>query len=114
MAQNYLQPGETMDANTPTGSGGWTSGQVVLIGAIVGVALLTTAEGATNQVRLCGVFQNMPKATGAAWNAGDKLYWDNTAKNFTKTATNNTAAGYAWYGALSADATGYVLFKQVA
>lgn len=112
MAQNYLQPGETWDVATP--AGGWTSGQVVLVGVLVGVALLTTAQTETNQVKLTGVFQGLPKAAGAAWVAGDKLYWDNTAKNFTKTATNNTPAGYAWYGAASADVTGYVLLKQIA
>ncbi len=48
----------------------------------------------------------LPKAPGTAWSQGDKLYFDNTAKTFTKTATSNTAAGYAYYGAASGDTTG--------
>ena len=112
MAQKYLQPGETWDTVTP--AGGWTSDQVVKVGSMVGVALLTTAAGVTNQVRLAGVFRDQPKATGENWSAGDKLYWDDTAKKFTKTATNNTAAAYAWYGAASADTTGYIKLAQVA
>ena len=47
---------------------------------------------------------NAPKATGAAWAVGDLLYWDATAKKFTKTATSNTACGYALQPAGSADA----------
>lgn len=49
------------------------------------------------------------KATGAAWVAGDTLYWDNSAGNFTKTSTSNTPAGIAAEAAGSSATTGIVL-----
>ncbi len=48
----------------------------------------------------------VPKATGQAWVGLDKIYWDDTAKNFTTTSTSNTLAGYARRAADSADTTG--------
>lgn len=50
------------------------------------------------------------KATGEAWAVGAKIYWDNTAKKFTTTATSNTLCGYALGAALAAD-TVTPLFK---
>lgn len=43
------------------------------------------------------------KATGAAWAVGDRIYWDDTAKKFTKTSTDNTACGWSLGTALSGD-----------
>jgi len=50
--------------------------------------------------------------TGVAWTAGDKLYWDDTAKNFTKTSSGNTLCALAAEDKASAAATGLVLLKQ--
>lgn len=50
------------------------------------------------------------KATGEAWTVGQAIYWDNTAKKFTTTASGNTKCGYALEPALSA-ATTTPLFK---
>lgn len=52
------------------------------------------------------------KATGEAWTMGAKLYWDDTAKKFTTTATANTLCGYAAAPAASADTTGSVDFNS--
>lgn len=49
-----------------------------------------------------------PKNTGEAWAAGVTLYWDDTAKNFTTTATDNTVAGTAAEEAASADDEGKI------
>jgi predicted RecA/RadA family phage recombinase len=48
----------------------------------------------------------VPKATGAAWAVGDKLYWDPVASKFTKTSTDNTYAGMAVAVAASDDTEG--------
>lgn len=50
--------------------------------------------------------------TGVAWTAGDKLYWDDTAKRFTKTLTSNTLCGIAAEDKVSAAGTGLVLLDQ--
>ena len=55
-----------------------------------------------------GVYDGVPKAAGAAWAIGDILYWDNTAGNFTKTATNNTRVGSALSVQASGDVVGRV------
>jgi len=49
------------------------------------------------------------KATGAAWTPGDTLYWDDSAKKFTKTSAGNTPAGIAAESAGSSDTTGMIL-----
>lgn len=38
---------------------------------------------------------DLKKTTSQAWVAGDKVYWDNTAKEATKTTTSNTLIGVA-------------------
>jgi len=46
------------------------------------------------EAALVGVF-DLKKVGSQAWAAGDKIYWDNTAKETTKTATANTLIGVA-------------------
>lgn len=111
MAQNYIQPGNVIPVVAP--SGGYVTEQVVKSGSIVGIALGKAAEGSICEVALEGVWQ-VTKATGAAWAPGDKLYWDATASNFTKTSTSNTAAGYAFATAAIGDTIGQILLKQIA
>jgi predicted RecA/RadA family phage recombinase len=101
MAQNFIQDGDRIEV-----VGAFTAGAPVLVGVLVGIALNTTTSGQTNEVKLHGVF-TVNKASGA-WSQGDKLYWDATNSVFTKTATNNTAAGFAWLPALSGDTTGQI------
>ena len=53
--------------------------------------------------------------TGAAWVLGDKIYWDDTAKKFTKTSTSNTLCGYALEAKASGDAvSGLIAFNSFA
>lgn len=106
MAQNFICEGTVIPyivAGAPV-----VSGDLVLVGALVGVTLNSGAIGATVQVRVTGVFQ-VPKATGAI-TVGAKLYYDSTAKNLTTTVGSNTLAGYAYAPALSGDATVQVKF----
>ena len=111
MAQNYVQHGEVLPVVAP--SGGYSSEQVIKAGSVVGIALKDAAEGETCEVALTGIW-TVAKATGTAWSTGDKLYWDATNSVFTKTATSNTAAGYAAADALSAAASGNILLRQIA
>lgn len=98
--RNYVQPGDTLDFTAPTG--GLTSGQGHLFGAIFGVASIDAAEGAKLAVSVEGVF-DLPKATGALAE-GQAAYWDAAAKKVTATATGNTLIGAAAEAAAS-DAT---------
>ncbi|WP_010544279.1 DUF2190 family protein [Sphingomonas elodea] len=80
------------------------SGGGALIGpGLFGVAKITIASGQSGPFELRGIFQ-MPKAAGAIA-VGAKIYWDNTAKVLTTTATSNTHVGAAAAAAAAGDAT---------
>lgn len=106
---NAVSSGNTIEIAAP--AGGLTSGQPILVGAMVGISHSTYAEGETAVINLCGAY-TVAKAGSQAWAAGAKLYWDDTNKVFTTTVGSNVAAGFAWASALSAAATGVVILRQ--
>jgi predicted RecA/RadA family phage recombinase len=89
--QNYVQPGNTITLTAPADV---ASGDGLLVGSIFGVASGAAVSGDPIEVTLVGVF-DLAKVGSQAWTAGDKVYWDNTAKQATKTATSNTLIGVA-------------------
>ncbi len=89
--QNYVQPGSTLILTAPITV---TSGDGLLVGAIFGVATTDAALGEAVEACLVGVY-DLKKVGSQAWSAGDKVYWDDTAKETTKTATANTLIGVA-------------------
>lgn len=89
--KNYVQPGNTITLTAPYAV---SSGDGLLVGSIFGVAAGDTASGVTVETALVGVF-DLKKVASQAWAVGDKVYWDNTNKEATKTATANTAVGVA-------------------
>jgi predicted RecA/RadA family phage recombinase len=101
MTKKYIQPGEVLDY---TAGANIASGDVVLVGVRVGVALADIANGATGPVQVSGVFELTKLSTDAPVQ-GALLYWDNTNKRLTTTASGNTLAGYAFKGAASGLAT---------
>ena len=102
--QNYVQPGATLTLTAPYAV---TSGDGLLVGALFGVATADAALGEAVETCLVGVY-DLKKVGAQAWAAGDKVYWDDTAKQTTKTATANTLIGVATEAAGSDDATGRV------
>jgi predicted RecA/RadA family phage recombinase len=105
--KDFVYDGHTLTVTSP--AGGTLSGNGYLIGTnIFGFAVNDSNAGDAVPIRTVGVYENKPKAAAAAWAEGDLLYWDNTAKNFTKTATNNTRVGVAVVAALAADTVGTV------
>lgn len=105
--RNFIQEGCAIDvASTP--SGGYTSGNFYMYGAIGGVAAIDSLETEANVLHTEGVFE-LPKATGAAWTLGQPLYWDTGNSEFTGTnAAECIPMGVAALAAGSSDATGYV------
>lgn len=89
--KNYVQPGNTITLAAPYAV---ASGDGLLVGAIFGVATAAAANAEPVEAALAGVF-DLKKVGSQAWAAGDKIYWDNTAKETTKTATANTLIGVA-------------------
>ena len=89
--KNYVQPGNTITLTAPYAV---TSGDGLLVGSIFGVAAGHAEDGETVEAALVGIF-DLNKVASQAWSTGDKIYWDNTNKEATKTATANTLIGVA-------------------
>lgn len=67
--------------------GGATSGDVVIIGALLGIAKTTAAAGEQLAIETQGVF-DLAKQAALAINEGDEVYWDTGASECDKTSTN--------------------------
>jgi len=80
--KNYIQPGETVTVTAPADV---TSGTLVVVGSLVGVAAFDAASGADVEVDTEGVF-SLPKVLTDVIGQGDKLYWDSSVSKLTKTA----------------------------
>jgi len=100
--KNFNMEGDTLPFVAP--AGGVVSGNAYLIGTAFVVAVRDALAGAKFDGRRVGGFI-LPKAAGAVTD-GAAVYWDNTAKNITATASGNTKVGFAYDGgALAGDAT---------
>jgi len=75
--KNYIQEGRMITVAAPTG--GATSGDGVVIGALFEVASKTAAAGETVTLATTGVF-DLPKLASAVIAAGDPVAGDDTAK----------------------------------
>lgn len=87
--KNYVQKGENLTLLAPYAV---ASGDGALIGSIFGVAAGDAAIGAEVDIVTEGVFV-LPKVSLDAMAVGTPVYWDNTAKLVTITATGNTKIG---------------------
>lgn len=106
MARNYVQPGETVTVTAPYAV---ASGGGIKVGALIGIALADAAQGAPVEVRRVGVFDTA-RATGEAWVAWTtRLFWDDTNRRLTSTATGNTLVGVAAQSQAAADPVGRAL-----
>lgn len=102
MAQNFKEEGCVLQYTNATGTA-IATGDVVIIGALAGVALVNIADTATGSVRIDGVFE-VAKTTGTAYSQGDELFWNVGTAKATKTATDKPL-GVAFEAALSGDTT---------
>ena len=89
--KNFVSQGNTLEI---TAAADIASGDGVLTGALCGVAAGDMAPGATGIVHVTGVY-DLPKKDTQAWTVGAKIYWDDTEKHCTTTATDNTLIGAA-------------------
>src|SRR5574343_801395 len=102
--KNYVQPGNVLTLTAPYAV---NSGDGVKERSIFGVACATAALGAEVEVRTNGVFDLTALSTDVA-TQGAKLYWDNTNRRLTVTATSNTLVGAATRAKASGDTTARV------
>jgi predicted RecA/RadA family phage recombinase len=101
--RNYVQPGNSLALAVPY-AGGILSGQGVLVGALFGVAAVDAAQNAIIEAATQGVF-DITKEPALAITAGARVFWDNTNRRLTTTATGNFQVGLATVAALAADTT---------
>jgi len=109
--KTYIQSGEVVEFTAP--SGGVVAGTAYLIGSLLVVATVTAAEAAKFDGLVTGVVTHA-KVSAQAWTEGAKLYWDNSAKDFTTTAGGNTLIGVAAAAAANPSATGKIRLDGVA
>lgn len=91
MAKNYIQDGNTIRF---TAESAVNSGDVVVMGKMVAVAITNTARGESGVGSTVGVWKVRAKQADDI-KAGDLLYWSKT-DGATKTADSNTPLGKAW------------------
>ena len=100
MATNYIQEGKVLPYTVPSATT-ITSGQVVKVGNVLGVALAGGAAGDVIQIQTEGVF-TVPKVSAAVIAVGESLTWDVSADAFDDNAATPAsgdvtgAAAYAF------------------
>lgn len=102
--KNFVQPGNVISVAAPYNV---ASGAGLLVGSLFGVATTAALNGAAVEAAVTGVF-DLAKVSAQAWTAGALIYWDDTAKLATTTASTNKLIGVAAAGAANPSATGRV------
>ena len=100
--RNFVQEGLTLTYTAPYDV---PAGGGVLVGSLFLISIAAVLSGGSGEGKPRGVV-DMTKATGEAWTQGQKVYWDNTKKRLTTTATSNTLVGVAMQAQASGDAVG--------
>lgn len=103
--KNFVQHGNTI---TVTAAAAASSGAVVKIGSIIGVAAGDAAEGDPLDLATVGVFE-LPKVAALAIAVGDPVYYDSATGLVNKTASGNTKIGVAV--TVAADPSGSVAVR---
>jgi predicted RecA/RadA family phage recombinase len=99
--KNFVQDGVTLPVTLAVAI---ASGAGLLVGQLFGVAVKDGAIGETINIQTEGVF-DLKYTVAATAAVGDLIYWDDAAKNVTKTASSNKKIGICVQAAASADAT---------
>lgn len=109
--KNYVQDGKYIEF---TAGATITSGQLVQVGDLHGVAVTDVANGATGVMALEGVF-TLPKLTGAAGDAttaGGPVYFSSGSVSGTDSSGTRKKVGYALAVAAQAATTVRVLLDN--
>lgn len=110
MATNYIQAGDVLTIAAPADV---MSGAGVLVGDIFGIAMGDALSGADVEVKTTGVFEHA-KTSAQAWaTVGLQIYWDDSGKVFTTTASTNKFVGVNVATAANPSDTGIVRLNGV-
>ncbi len=102
--KNFVQDGDTLALTAPYDV---DSGAGAKIGSLFGVAVADVLSGKTGQFKMTGVF-DLPKTSAQAWTVGALIYWDDSNKVATSTASTNLCIGIAVAAAANPSSTGRV------
>lgn len=109
---NFIQDGHTVAMAAPYAV---ESGEGALIGAFFGVAAAKIANGAVGEFRRTGVINLKALSTDVASGTTPvKIYWDNTNKRATVSASGNTLIGVNTRAKINGDTTVWVLLDGTA
>ena len=89
--KNFVQIGENITIPAPATV---TSGELVIVGSLFGIASTDALTGERVTLSTTGVFE-MPKVAADAMTIGAVVYYDESAGLVTLTATENTKIGVA-------------------
>lgn len=90
MTQSYKQPGSILTLNAPYARA--TSGLGAKVGAIFGVSCDAVDNAVDGQFWTDGV-HSLAKVGSQAWSVGDRIFWDDSNKRCTSTATDGMLIG---------------------
>lgn len=103
--KNYIQEGDTLTLTAPYAR---SAGEGALVGTLFGVACNDVASGSAGEFAREGVFDITALSTDTG-SVGAKMYWDDTNKRLTTTATSNTLVGALTKAKASGDTTARVV-----
>jgi predicted RecA/RadA family phage recombinase len=111
MAKNFIQPGSTVSLTAPTDV---TSGALVKVGLLCGVAQHDALTGAPVEVGLDGVYE-LAKVSAQAWTEGVAIYMvPGTGLATTAATSGNLLIGAAVVAAANPSGTGLVRLNGAA
>lgn len=90
--KNCLQNDHIIRFTTP--ARGIASGDALIVGSIFGIATYSSAEGDPLELATTGVYK-LPKATAAVLTVGERVAWDNTAKQINTPGAGRFPIGIA-------------------
>ena len=108
--KNFVQDGETITVTAPYAV---ASGDGALVGSFFGIACNAAANAAPLELKLNGVFAITALSTDTG-SLGAKVYWDNTNKRITTTASGNSLVGALTVAKLAAETTATVRLSGIA
>ena len=109
MAKNHVKPGNVLTfVNSGSGAVDIVSGAVVVVGSVIGVALVDIPVGKTGSVKIDEVWR-LPKDDSVALDQGQAVFWDKANKLIVAAAGAGTVpAGIAFDAADAAAKTATV------
>nr|CAD6606410.1 hypothetical protein RKHAN_01867 [Rhizobium sp. Khangiran2] len=101
--KNFISTGDIITVTAPANV---SSGDLVIVGTLAGVAVTDAASGAPVEIMTAGVFE-LAKTSAQAWTVGAAIY-ATSAGVATTVSTDNTLVGKAVAVAANPSATGIV------